>query len=204
MKIKLHYSLLGLLFIFAFTGLYIEILLFFSVIILHELGHLTVLLLFKQKVNIFNITIVGGILDVEYKDLNIIQEIIISLAGVFINFCLLIILKNLDNFIYQDILINYNLIMIAFNLLPIYPLDGFRLFEAIFRVMDNPFKEQRILNYISIFTLSSTFLFMIYYYKSVTVIVIFLFLGYHNLVMQTKYTAFVLKKYVKRYNYNKS
>lgn len=203
MKLKLHYSLLGILLLFIFSGLYIEILLFFLVIILHECGHIISLKLFKQKINTFNITIVGGILDVEYKDLNILQEMIISISGVAVNGVILIILRYLDNLYYQDILINYNQLLIVFNLLPIYPLDGYHLIEALLKVKNEPFKEQKMLNYISLITLIITFSFSIYYFKSVSVVVVFSFLVYHNIILQMKYTQFVLKKYVRRYNYKR-
>lgn len=203
MKVKLHYSLLGILLIFIFSGLYIEILLFFLVIILHECGHITALKLFKQKINTFNITIVGGILDVEYKDLNILKEMIISLSGVAVNSLILIILRYLDNVYYQDILINYNQLLIVFNLLPIYPLDGYRFFEALLKVRNEPFKEQKLLNYISMITLTITFSLAVYYFKSISIVVVFSFLVYHNILLYSKYTQFVLQKYVRRYNYKR-
>ena len=49
MKFKLHYSLLGLLIVFIFSGLYVEFLIFFLVIILHELGHLFVIVLLNKN-----------------------------------------------------------------------------------------------------------------------------------------------------------
>jgi len=204
MKIKFHYSLLSLLIIFIFSGLFIEICLFFFVIILHELGHIAALLLFKQKIKSFNITIVGGILNVEYKDLNILKEAIISLAGVIINGVILILLKYLDNFYYQDILIKYNKLLIVFNLLPIYPLDGYRFLEAIFKIKNDPFFEQKSLNYISIFTLITVFIISIIYFKSLAIIIVFSFLIYNNLILHHNYSEFALKKMVRRYNHKKS
>lgn len=203
MKLKLHYSLIGILFIFIFSGLYIEILLFFTVIILHELGHIVVLKILGQKINSFNITIVGGLLDVDYKNLSIFGEVIISLAGVFMNCLTLIFLRYLDSFYYQDILINYNVLLIVFNLLPIYPLDGYRFIEAILKIKDDPFREQKLLNIVSLTTLTVVFSFSVYYFKSLSVVVIFGFLVYHNITLQSKYTQFVLKKYVRRYNYKR-
>ncbi|MFA7435562.1 MAG: site-2 protease family protein [Bacilli bacterium] len=203
MKLKFHYSLASIAFIFAFSGLYLEILLFFSVILLHELGHIIFLKLFKQKICTFNISIVGGILDVEYKDLSIIKEMIISLAGVIVNCILLIFLKYLDSFYYQDILIKYNLLFIVFNLLPIYPLDGYRFLEALLKIKNDPFSEQKILNVISIFSLLITLVGSIIYFKTLSIIIVFGFLGYHNLILHTKYTEFVLKKYVRRYKYKR-
>ena len=203
MKIKFHYSLLSLFIIFLFSGLYIEILLFFLIIILHELGHIGVLLLYKQNIKSFNITIVGGILDVEYKDLNIIKEASISLAGVAVNGLILILLRYLDNFYYQDILIKYNQLLIIFNLLPVYPLDGYRFIEAVLRLKDNPFLEQKVLNNISIISLIIVFIFSIIYFKSLAIIIVFSFLLYNNIILHLKYSQFALKKLIRRYNYKR-
>ena len=197
MKIKLHYSLLGIVLLFIFSGLYIEILLFFLIIILHECGHIISLKIFKQNINTFNITLVGGILDVEYKNLNILKEVIVSLSGVAVNGLILICIRYLDNLYYQDILINYNLLLIIFNLLPIYPLDGYHFFEALLKFINDPFKEQKVLNYISFIFLTITFTLSIYLYKSVSIVIVFSFLVYHNIILQMKYTQFVLKKYVR-------
>lgn len=203
MKFKLHYSLLGLLIVFIFSGLYVEFLIFFLVIILHELGHLFVIVLFKQKLITFNLTIVGAILDVEYKDLKIYQEALISIAGVLVNGLILIFTKYLGNLYYQDILIKYNLLLIIFNLLPIYPLDGFHLLEALFRIKNDPFFEQKLLKKISIITLITTFLFAIIYLKTLSILIVFAFLNYHNLVLYLYHTQFVLKKFMQRYKYKK-
>lgn len=203
MKFKLHYSLLGLLIVFIFSGLYVEFLIFFLVIILHELGHLFVIVLFKQKLITFNLTIVGAILDVEYKDLKIYQEALISIAGVLVNGLILIFTKYLGNLYYQDILIKYNLLLIIFNLLPIYPLDGFHLLEALFRIKNDPFFEQKLLKKISIITLITTFLFAIIYLKTLSILIVFAFLIYHNLVLYLYHTQFVLKKFMQRYKYKK-
>ena len=201
MKIKFHYSLLAILIVFIFTGLYIEILLFFIIILLHEMAHIITLLLFKQKVKTLNITILGAIIECEYKELGVIPEVVISIAGVFMNIILYIIIMFLDDFYYQEILLNYNLILIVFNLLPIYPLDGYKLIEGLFRFKNDPFFEQKSLMNISIFTLVVVFSLLTIIYRSLSIYIIFGFLIYHNLILRLKYTEFVLKKYVKRYKY---
>lgn len=203
MKIKFHYSLIILFTIFLFSGLFIEILIFFLIITAHECGHLFALKLFKQKVHCLNLTIVGGILEVEREEIAIIKEIIINLSGVIINVLIYFGIIFLPDFPYKPIILNYNLLMICFNLLPIYPLDGFNLFESIFKFINDPFKEQKILNTISILTLFGIFILLILKAKSFSVIILFIFLIFHNLVLKIKTTEIALKKYVKRYNYLK-
>lgn len=201
MKIKLHYSLLFLILIFIFNGLFIEVLLFFFVIIAHELGHLIALVLLKQKPKQLNLTIVGGILEVEVGNIPILHEFIINISGIMVNILLYNIFLKIPNFPYQKILLNYNLLMILFNSMPVYPLDGFRIIESFFRLINDPFKEQKILCIISIISLFLIFALLIYYSKSLSVIILFIFLAYHNLLYRIKKTEIALKKYIKRYNY---
>lgn len=201
MKIKFHYSLLLLFLILIFNGLFVEVFLFFFVIIAHELGHLIALIALKQKPRQLNLTIVGGILDVEVGNIPIFYEILINISGILVNVLLYNIFLRISQFPYQKILLNYNLLMIVFNILPIYPLDGFRIIESFFRLINDPFKEQRILCIISIFSLFLVFALLIYHSKSLSVIILFIFLAYHNLLYRVKKTEIALKKYIRRYNY---
>lgn len=202
MKIKFHYSLLVLLIILAFTGLYLEILILFMIIFLHELSHVMFLIIFKQKIKYINLTILGGILYTDNLNLKIYQEIIVNLAGVLLNYLLIVIFKKIENNYYKELIINYNYIMIVFNLLPIYPLDGYRLIETLIKLINHPFKEQKILTKISNLFWLFGFIISFYKYKSFALLIIFIYLGYQNFKLYINRTQISLKKYIKTYNYN--
>jgi len=201
MKVKFHFSILILLIIFLFSGLIVEFALFLLTIFFHELGHLLVLKIFNQSPKQLNLTIVGGIMDVEIGKVSIIKEFLIDISGVCVNILLYFLIKSIPVFPYKKLLLNYNLLMIFFNILPIYPLDGYRILEALFRLINDPFKEQKILSKLSFISLLIAFIILIFYAKSISVVVLFAFLIYQNLLLQVKNTEIALKKYVKRYNY---
>ena len=201
MKVKFHFFILILLIIFLFSGLIVEFALFLLTIFFHELGHLLVLKIFNQSPKQLNLTIVGGIMDVEIGKVSIIKEFLIDISGVCVNILLYFLIKSIPVFPYKKLLLNYNLLMIFFNILPIYPLDGYRILEALFRLINDPFKEQKILSKLSFISLLIAFIILIFYAKSISVVVLFAFLIYQNLLLQVKNTEIALKKYVKRYNY---
>ena len=129
--IKLDYTSVYLLFILFLCG-YIRIGLIISLIILvHELGHVLVCLFFKYKVKSVTLYPFGGITKVE-KDINTEtnKEIVLALAGIFMQILLIPIVKFINIHDY-DIFLKYNLSIMFFNLLPIIPLDGSIVLKSI-------------------------------------------------------------------------
>lgn len=125
-KIKIHYSLVFLVFLSLFTGSFSKILGIIFCIVIHEFSHYIFLKLFKVNVKYLELSIIGGILDIEEVNLSLIQKLIINAAGVISNLLIIIILKNL-NIESLNYLISYNTCIIIFNLIPIIPLDGYRI-----------------------------------------------------------------------------
>ena len=134
-KIKIHYSLIFLLILSLFTGSFFNILGILCSILLHELGHVIMLNKFKVNIKYLELSIIGGIIELEKpqqeaKELKLYQKIIIDSVGVIVNVIIIIIVSILD-FETMNYLITYNLLMIVFNLIPIIPLDGYRLLNDI-------------------------------------------------------------------------
>lgn len=105
---------------------------------LHECGHLLagVLLNLKPKrleVNPFGLAVIFEEFGCRNKTFEL-KKIIIALCGPLTNFIimLVVIFANLpiDN-VSKEIIIYANILIIAFNLLPIYPLDGGRIIKGI-------------------------------------------------------------------------
>ena len=199
MKIKIHCTFWLLSFVFLFSGLHWELVLFLLIILLHESGHIIMCLLYKQKVKKLNITAFGGLLEAEINNLSFGKELSVYLAGIAVNCLLLFIGRYLSNAYYQTLIINYNLIVIVFNLLPIHPLDGYRVVELLLgKIINQPFREQKIL-----LLLSSAALFVFSYFlfkiKSIAFLVLFVYLFYRNIVYHSQNRQIALKKYVSRY-----
>ena len=85
-KIKIHYSLIFLLILSLFTGSFFNILGILVCIFLHELGHISMLIKFKVNIKYLELSIIGGIIEIEKKELVLYQKLLIDGIGVIINF----------------------------------------------------------------------------------------------------------------------
>ena len=203
MSIKLN------LYVFLFLGLFvitnqIEIYALTMVFaLIHELGHLVVGTLLGFRAEAMRIMPLGFCiefkLDVEnynrkIKKSNILalKKILISFAGPLVNFLIVIvgILYKLEsNMIYS------NLLIMLFNLIPIYPLDGGRILKNTFKIFFGNKKASKYINLISnifmiILTIISSVIILVYENLSIFLLIILLW-------------GFVIKEN-KRYNtYNK-
>lgn len=78
---KIDYSLLLGLLLFLFSGLFIEILLIYLVVLMHELGHIFFMKLFNCKISNINFKLVGCIVEVsKVKNLNKINKFMINIG----------------------------------------------------------------------------------------------------------------------------
>lgn len=160
---KINYSLLFLILFSLYIGYFDKLLLFIVCLLIHEIGHLIFIKLFKVKINSFTLSIYGGLIDINYDNLislNKYKKIIIYSSGTFMNLIFYILFNNV---IFGKI----HLIMLFFNLLPIFPLDGFNIYILLF-------------NKYIVYNLQCITLFVLLvigiYYKSIGIIIIFLVL----------------------------
>ena len=134
---KFHYTYIIMSIGFILTGYYLNLIVFTSLIIFHELGHYTLAKI--QKFNVANITIYpyGGLTKIDdliNKDTN--QELLIAISGIIFQliFFLLIIFLYRHNAIREytfNLYQEYNRQLIFFNLLPIHPLDGSKILNLL-------------------------------------------------------------------------
>jgi stage IV sporulation protein FB len=113
----------------------------FLSIILHEFGHV----LAARKMNIptgdVNLNMLGGLANINITNLRPMQEFKIAIAGPFVNLCILMFVFLLVYLIdpaqgtrvYDLLLVAgaVNGVMMIFNLLPIFPMDGGRISRSI-------------------------------------------------------------------------
>lgn len=202
MKIKIHYSFLVLLIIFLYAGFLKEFMILFLSIILHEFGHFVVMKLCKEHPTEILITSFGGMMKMRLKTSNSFKILAIYLSGVFINFLIIQFSHLLDS--YQTIIYQYNLLLIVFNLLPIYPLDGYFILQELVGFFPNKRKAFVLTYVISITTLACLFVYALTI-GSLGIVIIFSFLLYKNVQLYSWRDTIILKKLVKRsslrYNY---
>ncbi len=217
-KVRFSPFFLMIIFLSLLSGLFKDVLSLFLIIIIHELGHVLISLLFKWKIQKIDITICGGFItydDIIDKAFN--QEIIISLAGFFFQFilylitCLLFYLKVIDIKLFS--LINrYNLSIFLFNVLPIYPLDGSKLLFVLY-CMIMPYKKAlkliNITSFISIFMVIIYFvIFNVKFEYSYIMIICFILIKIINFTKDIPYlfNKFLFQRYIygtnsKKYKY---
>ena len=129
-KFKFHYSFLILLLFSFFLGLIKEMFLIIFVLMIHEIGHLLFIILFKNSVSNIIIYPFGGVINYELKNDFIYKELLITLGGVLFNLLFYLLFKMLK----LELLANINLVFIIVNLFPIHPLDGSRILTLILSI----------------------------------------------------------------------
>ena len=165
MRFRIDLKIFIFLILFYFTKqieIYAYIMIFAFI---HELGHLLAGLLMgmkPEKIELmpFGVSISFKIKIEEYnkkiKKGNILElkKIIVALAGPITNLIIIFLIDKLNIDILKSLTIIYtNLIIMIFNLLPIYPLDGGRILKGILHINFGKRKSEEYINIISKITL---------------------------------------------------
>jgi len=123
---KVHILTYIALLIAFLTGYFKESIFFTMIILIHELGHLTLALFFKWKIVKIILLPFGGItIFNELINRPLIEEFLIAIMGPLFQIVFTIILNN-------SIVTYYSKIILLINLIPIYPLDGAKILNIIF------------------------------------------------------------------------
>lgn len=166
MRFRIDLKIFIFLIIFYFTKqieIYAMIMLF---ALIHELGHLLAGILMgmkPEKIELmpFGVSISFKIKVEEYnkkiKKGNIleIKKILVALAGPLTNFIIIVIASNINIDLFKALIIIYtNFLIMIFNLLPIYPLDGGRILKGILHINFGIQKSEFYTNIISKITVT--------------------------------------------------
>ena len=179
MRIRIDLKILIFLIIFYFTNqlsIYLIIMLFS---LLHEVGHIIVGLILKTKPEKLEIMPFGVSVTFDTNNKNI-KEILVALAGPITSLILAILALKIDfKYIPKNVSIYSNLLILFFNLIPIYPLDGGRIIKGILHTRLDSQKTDYIIDKISyttmiIFTMLSSI--AVYYYRNIAIFFICIFL----------------------------
>ncbi len=166
MRFRIDLKIFIFLIIFYFTKqieIYAMIMLF---ALIHELGHLLAGLLMgmkPEKIELmpFGVSISFKIKVEEYNkkikkgNMLEIKKILVALAGPLTNFIIIIIASNINIDLFKALIIIYtNFLIMIFNLLPIYPLDGGRILKGILHINFGIRKSEFYTNIISKITVA--------------------------------------------------
>lgn len=135
--LRLNIFFLLLFGFYWYFGVIGQALVIFSVVFLHELGHVVVALGYGLTVREVELLPFGGVAKVEGDlELNPATEILVAVAGPITNIFLALLGYSIDSLGMGDqqwlpFFINCNLTLACFNLMPAIPLDGGRIFRAV-------------------------------------------------------------------------
>lgn len=209
MRFRIDLKIFIFLALFYFTKqieLYAFIMIFAFI---HELGHLIAGILmgmkpeklelmpfgvsisFKINVNEYNKKIKKG------NALEI-KKILVALAGPVTNLIIILITCNLKLEIIRSLMIIYtNFLIMIFNLLPIYPLDGGRILKGVLHINSGKRKAEKYMNDISNITMivvTAVSSILVLYVQNISIVLIDLYLIYlvvkENLKYRRKFILF--------------
>lgn len=188
MRVRIDLKIFILLFILYFTRqlkIYL-IIMFFC--ILHEIGHLIAGVLLKMKPEKIEIMPLGFSISF-YKNFedNKLKNIIVASAGPVMSLILAILCYciNLTNGKAVEAFYS-NIIILLFNLIPLYPLDGGRILKEILEIKIGAEKGSILIekiSYIVMFIITILSSITVYYYKNFMIFLICIFLWFltiHN------------------------
>lgn len=211
-KIEFHYTYLILAIGFVLTGHFINLIIFTSLIIIHELGHTITALLLKYRIDKIIIYPYGGLTKLNtLVNTNITKDLIIAISGLGIQtlyFCFIYYLYSrgiVREYVYNLFSIYHNS-MLIFNLLPIIPLDGSKVVNLLLSKYLNYNLSNKITIIISLFTIIFILKFEIFQINYSTIIIITILMKniytfYHEL--DYIYNKFLLERYLYKFNYPK-
>lgn len=183
-------------FISALTGNFKGFILFTLIILIHELGHITFAIYYKWNIEKV-ILLPFGALTLFNEKINrpLKEEFIILIMGPIFQIIGTIIMPNT---------FDYSLTILAFNLLPIMPLDGSKLVNIILNKVVS-FKLSHILTlYISVLTVIFLLLkvkFDLLFMLIITFIVMKIYEEYKN--KNNLFNLFLLERYTYNFNFKK-
>lgn len=186
-----------------------DFLIYFFIIFIHEAGHAITGVLLGWKLKSISIYPFGGYTKFD-EDINrpIKEEMLILLMGPFVQMltCGLMLLL-FPHLSFGSLFLQYNLSILLFNLIPIYPLDGGRIVNLLFNKFFSFLKSFDLSLWLSVFLLFLFIGFSIQYKLLINFISVLCFLSvlvykeYRN--KKYYFTKFKLERLLKNYSFFK-
>lgn len=208
-KIKINNYTYFFFFICFLCGYFKNIAIIFLICLIHELGHVFFIKLFNYNIVSIELLPFGGFTTIDTKiNNNINKDLLIACGGFIFQLLFMLFLylfQDYFNIITYNLFINYNLVLILFNLIPIIPLDG----SNIIHLMLEKIFSYHLAYYLNFFiSIISLFIFLIvnYYYHFDNYFII-TFLLYKVVMYYKNYKylekRFLLERYLYDFDYDK-
>lgn len=187
-------------------GFIYDVMLLFFIVFIHELGHAYVAVHYGWRVKKIQLLPFGGELEVEeHGNQPLLEEVLVILAGpalnlLMIGLAILALYLGLGSTVFFLQFLEYNLIILLFNLLPIWPLDGGKLTQSLFSCWwpyKTAIRYSLLLSVCSLSIYILLVLFMYPFYFSLWIVAIFLVLAQWLEYKQSPYQffRFILHKF---------
>lgn len=195
------------------TGLFKEFIILFSIIIIHEIGHLMGAYYYKFNVHKIHIYPFGGYIEFNDK-LNrpLKEEFIVLASGPLLQilfFVLMTFIYKLDimNAYSYNMIVNYHYSLLLFNLLPIFPLDGSKMLNIILSKIISFKQSHLFMLYVSYVTLIIAFLSFKYINININLYLLLILL-FTKLISEGKnhktiFNRFLLERYLYNFKFKK-
>lgn len=198
---EIHFLVYVVAFFCVLTGLFKKFIIFSSIIMVHELGHILVGILFNWKIEKVILLPFGGITVFNDEiDKPLIEELLIALAGPFFQIIYYMFFR--DDIVFA----NYNIAILFFNLLPMYPLDGSKILNVLFNMIFS-FKRSYILSLFISFVFCLIFIFFSLKQSNVIFLIIIFFVLLNNVKEISRhnyyFSKFLLERYMYEHTYKK-
>lgn len=193
-RINFTFILMAICFIFSpYQEVFFKLLI---CLIIHELGHIFFINYFNIKINSINIYGFGALIDCDSKSNSFIKDLFIYLGGIIFNIISLIFLPAEFK--------KYTYIIVIFNILPIYPLDGFRIILCVFSYFVK-YKIALYMSYIiSVLSIIISIIFIINHLDFLLVLNL-IYLIIINIIelknINKSYNLFTLDRYLNSYSF---
>ena len=203
MKLRIDLKIIAVILIFLFTRQLKTYCIIMFFCFLHELGHIITAKLFKMQIEKIEILPCG--FSASFFSYNSsgfpknfsMQELLVALAGPIVSLILALSFQYIDdtNFtiVTKQEIVYSNILILIFNLLPLYPLDGGRILKNILNIKLSRNNTENIINKVSsvtIILLTIVSSIAVYYFKNIAIFLVCIFLW--NIILSNK-----LKKNVK-------
>lgn len=208
LKISIHPLLYFFLLLSALTGSFRKMILFTSLILVHELGHFLTAHFLKWNVTEIRLYPYGGCSHFQV-DLNrsSLEEFLVLIMGpilqILFTYFLTFYLRDRDVLF----LVSSSKILLIFNLLPIYPLDGGKLVFIVFSLLFSYYSALKYTFYTSFFFYFTLLFFFLFVYNSVLWLFLFFTLFFRIREEERKgnylYEKFLLERYLNHYTFHK-
>ena len=213
MKIEFHYTYILVALGFILTGYLPNLIIFTSLILIHEIGHFTIAKLYKLNVEKITIYPYGGLVKMNnLLNTSITKELHVALSGIiFQSIYYIIIILLYKQGLIREYIINlfstYHKSILIFNILPIHPLDGSKILNLLLS-KTLPFNlTNKLTIIISIITL--IIIIKINYYNLNYTMILVLIIIINNITKYQKelkyiFNKFLLERYIYHISYKKT